>query len=161
MITPFDVNPYAPAPVHASSGLWVSGGGADGQVGEIVGWLLSRAELTPDAVQLATPALDGRTFDFAETIAWAAATCGADLILPSTTAQLRAACYRQRTVLPVERARAARGALLFGAGLVGVAVGLGDRVITYAASAGAVVVPARSWTWTDAGRIPGARGYLL
>lgn len=160
MITPLDVNPYAPDPVHASSGVWISGGGADGQVCEIIGWLLGRADLTPDAVRLTPPTLGGREFDFAETIAWAAATCGADLALPATTTQLRAACYRQRTTMPVAAALDTRGALLFGAGLAAVVVGFGRRVITHADGAGVVVVGADTWTWDDAGRIPGARGYL-
>lgn len=161
MITPLEQNPYAPDPEHASSGLWVSGGGADGQVRDMVRWLLRRVDPTPPAsVQLAPPTGGGRGFDMAELLSWAAAEAGGDIRLPQTAAQLLASCIRHRTVLRTpDDGRGFAGALLFGSGLVAVTVGIRDQVITYDQQAGVVMVAGSAWTWSQAARIPGARGY--
>lgn len=158
MISPIEVNPYAPAPESASSGIWLSGGGGDGQVSEIVVNLLFQVNAAPEVAPQLTPPRPGtRDFDFAEAVAWAGAASGLDVTLPSSAAQLRALCSRRRTMTGVDPA--AKGLLLFGAGLVGVTLGLGRRVITYDQVAGTVAVPAGAWRWAEAARIPSGRGY--
>lgn len=161
MITPVEVNPYAPDPEHTASAVWQSGGGGDGQVLDIVGWLLRRVDPRPAVTPtLGPPEPGGRGFDFAELVAWAADAAGGSLLLPDTAVQLRASCWRHRTVLRTPGdGRVMKGSLLFGGGMVAVTTASRDRVITYDQAAGVVLVPASWWVWTEAARIPGARGY--
>jgi hypothetical protein len=158
-------NPYLDVVEHTSAGTAVSGGGADGTVDLLVGYVLQRVNtvgVATTADVFGDPGM--RSFDLAELISWAAQQSGVRIALPTRADLLRAACYRYRTTLGllgehVEQGRATKGALLFGFGTVGLSLGVRRRVVVYDETHGVVVVDSNVRTWTEAARIPGARGY--
>lgn len=154
-------SPYVPAPDRVGAGTLVSGGGGDGHIDHVVAFILQRVDVRPEhAVSAAAVPPGLRAFDLAELISWAAWTAGVTPRPPEQADLLRAHCYRYRAGLPdVETGMAVKGALLFGQGTVGLALGMRRRVIVHDFAAGVVVDEQRIRRWREAALLPGAKGY--
>lgn len=157
--TPYG-NPFVVTPPNLASGVFRSGGGGDGAIDHLVGLVLQRVNPRPTTgVSDQVPAPGLRGFDLAELIAWAGAAAGVSPRLPDRTDLLRAACYRARSSLrTVDVGIGLKGALLFGGGSVGLSLGQRRRVVVYDTTAG-IVIDTGMRGWTEAARVPGARGY--
>lgn len=153
--------PYSFAPDQVGAGTLTSGGGGDGHVDHIVGYILARIVVRPETAVSALALPPGlRVFDLAELIGWAAEQAGVQPRPPERADLLRAHCYRYHASLPdVATGMAVKGALLFGQGAVGLSLGVRRRVVVHDAAAGVVVDEARTRRWDEAALIPGARGY--
>jgi len=155
-------NPYLQTPAAVAAGQYVSGGGGDGTVDHVVALVWQRINRAPGipGVSAILPDPGVRGFDLAELIAWAAAAAGVVPALPPRTDLLRAACWGARTRLrSVAAGLGLKGALLFGPGGLGLAVGVRARVVVYDPAAGIVLDVHATRTWDEAATIPGARGY--
>lgn len=154
-------SPFLTAPDRVASDALVSGGGADGYIDHVVAFCLPRVRVDPAyPVSADVPAPGARVFDIAELVAWACNAAGVVPVPPARTDLLRAHCYRYGTTLPsVALGLDLKGALLFGVGVVGLSLGVRQRVIVSDHRAGVVVDAHRIRQWTEAAVIPGARGY--
>jgi hypothetical protein len=153
------VNPYAPLPNRTSSPELVSGGGADGQIDHVVGLLLLRVLPRQTGYVTAQPDPSGaRTFDLAELISQCARQAGVATVLPTRADRLLLLCRSQRTMIDVSVGLATKGALMFGQNVVGLSLGVHRKVIVYSGHTG-LIVDRGIRLWTQAARMPGARGY--
>lgn len=153
-------NPYITAPPVLAAGVLRSGGGGDGHIDHLVALLMQRINLRPPDTTSGLVTEPGtRVFDLAELVAGIAAAVGVRPVPPSRADLLRAYCWQSRTLLhSVEIGYLLKGALLFGPAGVGVSLGSRRRVVIYDATGG-VMVDTRAQVWTEAARLPNARGY--
>lgn len=154
-------NPFIVQPDSVSNPELRTGGGADGWIDHVVGFVLQRVNPRPVGTLSGLPVTPGsREFDMAELVGWACGAAGVQPPPPQRTDLLRAWCYRARSMLRnVDVGLAVKGALLFGPSGLGLSLGRRGRVIVFDPDLGVVIDEHRVSTWTEAGLIPGARGY--
>lgn len=160
MTSPYG-NPFLSAPDLVGAGTLVSGGGGDGHIDHVVGFVLPRIVVRPETPVTSLSLPPGlRTFDLAELVSWACWQAGVTPRPPERADLLHAHCHRHRTnLLDVATGMRVKGALLFGQGVVGLSLGVRRRVVVHDLTAGVVIDEQRIRRWDEAALIPGARGY--